>query len=440
MKRRSVFSFLLAVVLLVSMVAVVGCGQTGGTDKASGDIVTVTFSYPPYGYDSAAEDAFWTKYIAEFEKEYPNIKIDMTVESWDNVYTKWEEYLSTGDTPDIGYCDGADAVEYGLAGKALPVTDVVNALGGPDKFSEDCVAFQQDGVYYNVPNCIACPVLAYRTDLLAAADYTEPPKTWDELMTMSKALTKDGVYGLAMFTGENIMTQQHLVGFMRAAGGKIFDKEGNLVIDSPENLEALTYMTDLIKAGVVPPSANIWNYGDDVNILGTGQVAMAFMWGGYGTLLESMFPEDYKNIAFTTIPVGPSGESGTKTGSGGFFLFSGSKHPEEAKKFIEFMSREEISKEWSTISGNVSPFKSVAADPELTSMGWYKAVAEQCKTAVSYGYDYGYVPGMDSITGSYRLSRAVVDVVENGMTPAESLKALHKDAAAAIEKAKDYKN
>ena len=259
-------------------------------------------------------------------------------------------------------------------------------------------------------------------------------------MTMSKALTKDGVYGLAMFTGDNIMTQQHLVGFMRAAGGKIFDEEGKPGDRQPGKLgSSLTYMTDLVKAGVVPPSANTWNYGDDVNILGTGQVAMAFMWGGYGTLLESMFPDDYKNIAFTTIPVGPSGESGSKTGDGGFFLFSGAKHPEEAKKFIQFMSREEISKEWSKISGNVSPFLSVASDPELTAMGWYKAVAEQCKTAVSFGYDYGYVPGMDSITTSYRLSHAVVDVLENGMTPAEALKSLQADAEAAIQKAKALK-
>lgn len=439
MKRKSLFLFILAVVLLVSLFMLSGCTQTDETSDSgavSDEIITVTFSYAPYGYDAEKENAYWEKYIAQFEAENPNIKINMTLESWDNVYTKWEEYWATGDTPDIGYCDGDGGVELGLAGKALPVTDVIEALGGADVFSEDCMAFQQDGVYYCVPNCIACPVLAYRTDILAAAGYTEPPKTWDELMTMAKALTKDGIYGLAMFTGDNIMTQQHLVGFMRAAGGKVMDEEGNIVIDSPENLQALTYMTDLIKAGVVPPSANTWNYGDDVNILGTGQVAMSFMWGGYGTLLESMFPEDYKNIAFTTIPVGPSGESGTKTGSGGFFLFSGSKHPEEAKIFIEFMSREEISKEWSQISGNVSPFKSVASDPELTAMGWYNAVAEQCKTAVGFGYNYGYLPGMDTLATSYRYSHAVVDVIENGMTPAEALKSLQADAEAAVEKAK----
>lgn len=437
MKGKKLLSIFMAATLLIGTMGMTGCApKQEAAAPAPAEPVTVTFSYAPYGYDSKAEDEYWKKYIAQFEKENPTIKVEMTIESWDNVGTKWEEYWATGNTPDIGYCDGTDGVEKGLAGKVLPVTDVVEALGGADVFSEDCLAFQQDGVYYSVPNCVACPVLAYRIDLLKAAGYSEPPKNWDEMMAMSKALTKDKVYGLAMFTGEDIMTQQHVVSFMKAAGGKLFDKDGKAVIDSPENVQALTYMTDLVKAGVVPPSSNTWKYGDDVNILGTGQVAMALMWGGYGTLLESMFPNDYKNIAFTTIPVGPSGESGSKTGSGGFFLFNKSKHPDEAKKFIQYMSRKEISKEWSKISGNVSPFKDVAKDPELTSMGWYKAVAEQCDTAVSYGYDYGYVPGMDSITGSYRISKAVVDVLENSMTPEESLKALQKDVEAAMEKAK----
>ena len=158
-KKVMLFVTLLVFILMVSLCA--GCGKAADEDATAtadgSNIVTVEFSYPPYGYDTAKEDAFWTKYIDEFEKENPNIKINMTVESWDNVYTKWDEYWSTGDTPDIGYCDGTDAVEYGMEGKALPLTDIVNALGGPDKFSEDCLAFQQDGEYYSVSQLYRLP-------------------------------------------------------------------------------------------------------------------------------------------------------------------------------------------------------------------------------------------------------------------------------------------
>ncbi len=240
-----------------------------------------------------------------------------------------------------------------------------------------------------------------------------------------------------MFTGENLLTQQIMVGFMKAAGGRVLDEQGNVVVDSPENLKALTYMTDFVKFhNVVPPSAVDWKYGDDVNVLGAGKVAMDIMWGGYGTLLEGMFPNDYKNIGFAPMPVGPSGHSGSFSGSGGFFLFKNSKHPKEAMEFIKYMSREEISKEWCKISGNVSPFKSVANDPELMKMEWYKAVSQQSDTAVTLGFDYGFVTGLDILHTQYRYSRTVGDVLVKNMTPAEALKLLQADCIAAIESAK----
>ncbi len=71
----------------------VGCQPKDVEDAENSDvkgeeILTVNFSYPPCGYDSNKEDTFWKKHIAEFEKENPNIKINLTIESWDNVYTK----------------------------------------------------------------------------------------------------------------------------------------------------------------------------------------------------------------------------------------------------------------------------------------------------------------------------------------------------------------
>ncbi len=158
MKRKITLALVTVLFLLTAVLT--GCGQTKKDTAVKGESVVVKFSYPPYGYDSNLEDAFWKKYVAEFEKENPNIKIDMTVESWDNVYTKWEQYFASGDTPDVGYADGVQGVEYGLQGKALPVTEVVNALGGEQAFTKDAKSFQTKGEWYAVPNCVAEPVLA----------------------------------------------------------------------------------------------------------------------------------------------------------------------------------------------------------------------------------------------------------------------------------------
>jgi multiple sugar transport system substrate-binding protein len=240
-----------------------------------------------------------------------------------------------------------------------------------------------------------------------------------------------------MFTGHNILTDQILLSLMVASGGIMMDAKGRVVLNSPENLRALKFMVDLVKVHkVVPPSANDWKYGDDVNVLGAGKIAMDFMWAGYGTLLESMFPKVYKNIGFATIPVGPSGHSGSWSGAGGFFLFKDAKHAKEARAFIKFMSRPEISKEWCIISGNVSPFLKIAKDPELTKYDWYKSTAEQSPTTVNYGWNYGIVKGMDILRTSYFPAKGVVEVLGGKKTPEQALADMEKRVQEVLDKAK----
>ncbi|MCR4400925.1 MAG: sugar ABC transporter substrate-binding protein, partial [Syntrophomonadaceae bacterium] len=385
---------MLLVTLAVIGFATAGCQGEKPAETPKPEVVTVKFSYPPYGYDSMKEEEFWKKHIAEFEKENPGIKIEQTIESWDNVYTKWEQMLQSGDTADIGYDFPLTVVNYALEGGLLPVTDVVEKLGGEKAFAPAMRYFRSGGEWYGVPHGDASMVLLYRKDILKAAGYEHPPRNWDELLEIARACTKDGVYGLGIFTGDKFYSCQIITAMMKQAGGKMLDTEGRLVLDSPENLKALQFLYDLVNVyKVVPPSAVSWDHGDPANALGTGKVAMCITWGGFGTLLEGMFPEEYKNIGYATQPVGPGGTSGSWSGTGGFFIFKNAKHPEEAKKFVEFMCRPELSKEWALISGNVSPFVAIANDPELTRLEWYRAMQEQSATQLHLGWDYGIIPG-----------------------------------------------
>ena len=117
-------------------------------------------------------------------------------------------------------------------------------------------------------------------------------------------------------------------------------------------------------------------------------------------------------------------------------MFKNAKHPEEAKKFMKFMSRAEISKEWCIISGNVSPFIKVAKDPELTKYEWYRATAEQSPTTVNQGWDYGIVIGMDIIRTSHFPAKAIVEVLGNKKTPEKALADMHSRVKEVLDKAK----
>jgi multiple sugar transport system substrate-binding protein len=426
----------LVVVLMMAAIPVLaGCGTSNKTakdttkdssaKKSMDEKVTLEFSYPPFGYSATAEKTFWSKHIKAFEKENPNIKVNMTWESWDNIFQKTAAAVESGKVPDFSYNSPPQIMPLAAQGHVLAVDDVVENLGGKEVFSEAIYnQFVLDGKTYTVPNCDNNLVMCYRKDMLKAAGFSQPPKTWDELVTISKACTKGNVYGLGLYLGKTYDSRQVFAGMMWAAGGSMLDKDNNVVIDSPENLTALKFYTDLyLKHKVVPKSAVDWKYGDNANIIGTGQVAMTPMWGGYGTLIQEMFPKVYKEIGFAELPAGPTGHSGSWSGAGGFFIFAKAKHPEESKKFIEYMSKPEIHKEFCVISGNVSPFKSIANDPDLTKYDWYKAISDQSKNAVQIGFvSNAAVPGLDQTDGEHMLADPIVDVVTNGKTPEEALK------------------
>jgi multiple sugar transport system substrate-binding protein len=424
---------MLALMMILAL-AFVSTGCQTSSDKKTTEQVTVDFSYPPYGYDTDKEMEFWQKHITAFETANPGIKINMTVESWDNVYTKWDQALETGETPDIGYDCPITAVDYALQGKILPVTDLVNKLGGDAAFNEGMLAFKSAGEWYGVPHGDASMVLLYRKDILKAAGYDSPPNNWDELVAIAKATTKKDVYGLGFFTGDDYQSSQILTGLMAAAGGVMVDKDGKVALNSPENLKALELVDQLVnKLKVVPESTRTWEHSDPANAVGLGKVAMAITWGGYGTLLPSMFPDQYQNIGFAKLPAGPSGHSGSWSGTGGFFVFKNAKHPTEAKKFIEYMCQPELSKEWALVSGNVSPFVKITNDPELTKLEWYKAMQDQSPTQITLGW------GHDIVLGAYMcdpyFTEAMVNVTINKKSPQAALEILQDNVDKTIKEA-----
>lgn len=384
-KRMKVLSLVLC--LAVTTVFASGCGakNDGTTEEKSEEKTVVQFSYPAYGYDSDKEQEFWDSAIAEFEKENENIQIEMTNEDWAEVFTKWDNYIADKDTPDIGICDYVDATAYGILGSVQNVNDVIEDLGGADTFTDDAQLAKDGDNWWSVPFVSANLVLGYRADLLKEAGYDAPPANWDELKEMAIALTKDDQYGLGMNVSESWLSNQLYISFVKAAGGSFEDENGNITVTSdPQNLVALEYIKSLYESGAIPQDCQIWEGGEDINGLATGQLAMAILWGGQGSTVADNFPDQVDNIKFTTLPVGPSGESGSFVGNAGLFLFNDSKHPEEAKQFIKYLLQEDVQQKWAAASGNVSPVKSVAENSELQKESWYKAIAEQTATGTNY--------------------------------------------------------
>src|ERR1700759_1350892 len=140
--------------------------------------------------------------------------------------------LAGGTPPDIFYVD-ASKFQSLVKGKALADggEKITDSAGMYPNLRKACTA---DGKYYCVPKDFSTLALEINTDLWTKAGLTDAdiPKTWDQLETVSKKLTGNGVTGLVMSD-----TLDRIGAFMRQAGGSVVSADGKTVTaDSPQNL------------------------------------------------------------------------------------------------------------------------------------------------------------------------------------------------------------
>jgi multiple sugar transport system substrate-binding protein len=79
-------------------------------------------------------------------------------------------------------------------------------------------------------------------------------------MSLSQALTKDGMYGIVLPLGINTATARQVLCYIRQNGGNILDEDGNVALDSAKNRETLAFLKELYQYS--PPGSANYGFGD----------------------------------------------------------------------------------------------------------------------------------------------------------------------------------
>ncbi len=171
---------------------------------------------------------------------------------------------SAGAMPDLLHYGSELAGNFGEEG-ILDIeanTAVVNELG-ESNFYQGALNIMKNskGKYNAVPFYGWVQGLWYRADLFEQ-DGLEPPKTWDDILTAAKHFTdKDnGFYGIFMPSKMDQFADQVFTQIALSNGAAMFDKEGNVIFNSPEMVESLKFFKELSKYG--PPGQQTWRARD----------------------------------------------------------------------------------------------------------------------------------------------------------------------------------
>jgi len=370
-KKLSLWMLLLAVVMVVSACS----GGKGGSEaspsatsssspsasspSASPSAQPVEVTLAGWGA-SPEEQELLQQVLDEFQAKNPDVKVKYEVIA-DRYMDVIKTRLIGGEAPDVFYLDAFEA-------PALIAENVLEPLDGyvtPDfdlgDFEEPMLnAFKgTDGQIYGFPKDYSTLALFYNKKLFAEAGIDNPPATWEELLEISKKLTKRNgnqveVYGLGQ--APELARQMFMI---LAYGGRVVDEEGYAAFATPEAEKGLALVVDqhLVDKTAAQPTDVGAGWGGEM--FGQQKAAMVIEGNWAIPFLQNTFPDlDFATAEVPTV----NGKKGTMAFTVAYVMNKASKNKEAAWKLLSYLTGKEGMKTWTSKGFALPTRKSVAAE------------------------------------------------------------------------------
>ncbi|MCZ4348150.1 ABC transporter substrate-binding protein [Devosia neptuniae] len=242
-------------------------------------------------------------------------------------------------------------------------------------------------------------LLFYRKDLLEAASVT-PPQTWDEVVTVAKAIQNSSdTSGIALpygkLSGQNLMVWMNL---LWGNGGDLFDADGAPIFNSDAGVAATDeYVGFLRKDEIVPAGSAVFVEQDAVTSFKQGNSAMLPVWWWVRSQLTD--PEQSKltteQVGFTSLPAVAGSDRTTYTNTWIFGVTAGSDSKGAAAEFLGWLTDPALERDVlldPDLTEVVAVHMSNLRDPEVNARwsGMHQAAADALATAkgMAFGDDW----------------------------------------------------
>ena len=357
-------SFRIGTVIATAAIASMALSSCGFSDTSGGDgdSKSIDLLVPSY---SDGTQKLWEGVIDGFEKKYPDISVNLEVQSWDNLNDVVTTKVQGGKAPDI--MNGGPFAGFAADDLLYPVSEVTSDATRDD-FQKSFVESASVGdTQYGLPLIASSRTLFVNNDLLEQAG-VEAPKTWDELLAAGKAINALGLpstYGYGMPLGSEEAQAESAIWFM--GGGGTFGDADKIAIDTPENLEAATFMQKMVDEGATQPDAGATDRTPLIDVFIQGNIGMIEGLPPTVGQIEEKNPDlDYSMVPIPT----KDGDAFTLGVADHLMAFKNDDDKKDAiTKFFDYFYTPDVYVNWVTTEGflptTVSGGEQLAADPKL---------------------------------------------------------------------------
>jgi multiple sugar transport system substrate-binding protein len=313
--------------------------------------------------------------------------------------------------------------EYVSAGYLLPLDDFVkdSALSGKDfdlqDFNPNLVKINTiNGKLYALPTFVQTPLMVYNKELLQKAGL-QPPKNWEETLTVAKVLHEKGK-GIALPAKQGLAAVDIWIAMARSNNGNYFNEEGKLQLVTEQNIETVQYWKDLV-AVAMKGSPN-WHFDEVNKALQFGEAPIGLTISGLcGALEDEQQSKVAGKLGYAALPykIRPFGTLSFWS----WGVAADSRHPKEAYRLAAWLTSKSIEKQMSLKDGQIAARQSLYSDPELVAKApWLPGVAEALKNADTQPLHKNAPKLMEA------MAAALSAVAVNGDNPKEQLEQVQK--------------
>lgn len=228
------------------------------------------------------------KLVKEFESKNPLIDVELQVANWDILDGIYTTMISQNQPPDLLNTNVYS--HFAQDGLLNNLGEIISPELASKLYPNLVEMDQMNGVQYAIPYVATIRNLYYNKDLLQQAGVTNPPTTWSELeqaASQIKALGATEAFGVDLTDNE---THASLSYVFFGSGGSWF-KDGKWTINSPSNVEGLTFLKELYDKGLTDPEPTVTTRDEKQRIMGEGKLAMMISGNYFTSVVPNEFPE-----------------------------------------------------------------------------------------------------------------------------------------------------
>lgn len=286
--------------------------------------------------------------LAEFETEYPNLRVDF-MHIPQNYFQKIHLLFASNTAPDVIFINNHYLPIYANAGLLEPLQADENF------YKKSIEALSWRNTLYAVPRDVSNLVIFYNKDIFREKHVSFPTENWTvkDFVRTAQALTGNGVFGIS-FEEDTLFYLPYLMSF---GGGVLSDDLSRLIIDDEKSQKALNFYANLRKKYHVAPLKEESASATMAQMFLQRKLAMHLS----GRWLVPKYREeadfDWDIVEFPKADAG----SVVPLDASGWAISKSSQHKEAARLLVNFLASKKSSERF-TKSGLIVPARKDVAE------------------------------------------------------------------------------